>query len=202
MRFSCTGHEIRSCIKERAREEAEWKTKDAEAIYWSFFFFFCVRLVFGLRCQEFPESIFEQKNKRPFQHQIQCEWTTFIIQFYMSKLNILDNQIRSDQISRSVVSDSLRPHVSQHARPPCPSPTPKLGENGNTYNGNFMSCSVQFSHSVVSKSLWPHDHSTPGLPVHHQLPESTQTHVHWVGNAIQPSHPLSSPSSPAHNPRH
>ena len=40
----------------------------------------------------------------------------------------------------------------------------------------------------------PMDCSTPGLPVHHQLPESTQTHVHWVGDAIQPSHPLSSPS--------
>ena len=39
--------------------------------------------------------------------------------------------------------------------------------------------------------------STPGLPVHYQLPESTQTHVHWVGDAIQPSHPLSSPSPPA-----
>ena len=39
--------------------------------------------------------------------------------------------------------------------------------------------------------------STPGLPVHHQLPEFTQTHVHWVGDAIQPSHPLSSPSPPA-----
>ena len=38
------------------------------------------------------------------------------------------------------------------------------------------------------------DCSTPGLPVHHQLPEFTQTHVHWVGDAIQPSHPLSSPS--------
>ena len=37
----------------------------------------------------------------------------------------------------------------------------------------------------------------PGLPVHHQLPESTQTHVHWVGDAIQPTHPLSSPSPPA-----
>ena len=41
--------------------------------------------------------------------------------------------------------------------------------------------------------------STPGLPVHHQLPESTQTHVHWVGDAIQPSHPLSSPSPPRLN---
>ena len=38
-------------------------------------------------------------------------------------------------------------------------------------------------------------HSTPGLPVHHQLPEFTQTHVHRVGDAIQPSHPLSSPPS-------
>ena len=42
--------------------------------------------------------------------------------------------------------------------------------------------------------------STPGLPVHHQLPEFTQTHVHWVGDAIQPSHPLSSPSPLAPNP--
>ena len=41
--------------------------------------------------------------------------------------------------------------------------------------------------------------STPGLPVHHQLPEFTQLHVHWVGDAIQPSHPLSSPSPPAFN---
>ena len=61
------------------------------------------------------------------------------------------SQIRSDQISHSVVSDSLRPHESQHARPPCPSPTP----------------------------------------------EFTQTHVHRVSDAIQPSHPLSSPSPPA-----
>ena len=43
------------------------------------------------------------------------------------------------------------------------------------------------------------DCSTPGLPVHHQLPELVQTHVHWVGDAIQPSHPLSSPSPPALN---
>jgi len=43
----------------------------------------------------------------------------------------------------------------------------------------------------------PMNCSTPGLPVHHQLLESTQTHVHWVGDAIQPSHPLSSPSLPA-----
>ena len=44
------------------------------------------------------------------------------------------------------------------------------------------------------------NHSTPGLPVHHQLPEFTQTDVHQVGDAIQPSHPLSSPSPPAPSP--
>ena len=46
----------------------------------------------------------------------------------------------------------------------------------------------------------PMDCNTSGFPVHYQLLEFTQTHVHWVGDAIQPSHPLSSPSSPAPNP--
>ena len=68
--------------------------------------------------------------------------------------NMYVYQIRADQISRSVVSDSLQPHESQHA----------------------------------------------SLPVHHQHPELTQTHVYQVGDAIQPSHPLSSPSPPAPNP--
>ena len=51
---------------------------------------------------------------------------------------------------------------------------------------------VQFNCSVVSHSLWPHELQHSGLPVHHQLPEFTQTHVHGVGDAIQPSHLLSS----------
>ena len=62
-----------------------------------------------------------------------------------------------------------------------------------------MVSSVQFSRSVVSDSLRRHGRSTPGLPVHHQLPESTQIHVHWVEDASQPSHPLSSPSPLAFN---
>ena len=60
---------------------------------------------------------------------------------------------------------------------------------------------LQFS-SVAQSCLTlcnPMDCSTPGFPVHHQLPEPTQTHVHWVGDAIQPSHPLSFPSPPAFN---
>ena len=58
--------------------------------------------------------------------------------------------------------------------------------------------SVQFSCSIVS-DCDPMNCSTPDLPVHHQLPESTQIHVHCVGDAIQPSPPLSSPSPPALN---
>ena len=57
--------------------------------------------------------------------------------------------------------------------------------------------SVQFS--PVAQS-YPMSRSTPGLPVHHQFPEFTQTHVHRVSDATQPSHPLSSPSPPASNP--
>ena len=62
--------------------------------------------------------------------------------------------------------------------------------------------SVQFNLVTQScRTLWnPMNRNTPGLPVHHQLPESTQTQVHRVGDAIQPSHPLSSPSPPAPNP--
>ena len=67
---------------------------------------------------------------------------------------LMGASVSSVQFSRSVVSDSSRPHESQHARPPCPSPTPGV-------------------------------HST---------------HVHWVSDAIQPSHPPSSPSPPAPNP--
>ena len=62
--------------------------------------------------------------------------------------------------------------------------------------------SVQFS-SVTQSCPTPCDpmnRSTPGLPVHHQLPEFTQTHVHRVSDAIRPSHPLSSSSPPAPNP--
>ena len=59
--------------------------------------------------------------------------------------------------------------------------------------------SVQFSSvaQLCPTLCDPMNHSMPGLPVHHQLSESIQTHVHWVSDAIQPSHPLSSPSPPA-----
>ena len=169
------------------------------------------------------------------------------------------HQFSSVQFSRSVVSDSLRPHESQHARPPCPSPTPGV-HSGSRPSSQwchpaisssvvpFSSClqslpaSVfsnestlrmrwpkywSFSFSIIpSKEIpglisfrmdWldllasgqirsvsqscpslcnPMNRGTPGLPVHHQLREFTETHVHRVCHAIQPSHPLSSPSPP------
>ena len=63
---------------------------------------------------------------------------------------------------------------------------------------NWLS-SVQFSHWIVSDSLQPMNSTMSGLPVHHQLLEFTQTHVHWVGDTIQTSHSVSSPSPPALN---
>ena len=60
-----------------------------------------------------------------------------------------------------------------------------------------MSLIIQFSSvaQLCPTLCDPMNHSTPGLPVHHQLPEYNQTHIHWVSDAIQPSYPLSSPSS-------
>ena len=61
--------------------------------------------------------------------------------------------------------------------------------------------SVQFSSvtQLCPTLCYPMDRSMPGLPVHHQLPELTQTHVHWVSDVIELSHPMSSPSPPAFN---
>ena len=71
----------------------------------------------------------------------------------------------------------------------------------NKQKTNKKTSSVQFSSVDQSCPTLcdPMNRSTPGLPVHHQLPEFTQTHVHWVGDAIQPSHLLSSPSPPTFN---
>ena len=81
-------------------------------------------------------------------------------------------------------------------------PTLSLQPQGHQNADDCTLHTVQFS-SVAQSCPTPCDpmnRSTPGLPVHHQLPEFTQTHVHRVGDAIQPSHPLSSPSTPAPNP--
>ena len=73
---------------------------------------------------------------------------------------------------------------------------PRADSNVPSWQTSFSSvqfCSVAQSHPTLQH----HGLHMPGLPVYHQLPEPTQTHVHCVGDAIQPSHPLSSPSPPA-----
>ena len=81
-----------------------------------------------------------------------------------------------------------------------------LGSLLTLWSQQSLKCSLatQFSSVQLLSHVWlfvtSMNHSMPGLPVHHQLPEFTQTHVHWVNNAIQPSHPLLSPSPPAANP--
>ena len=257
-----------------------------------------------------------------------CKWQIYfmniwaqidMVDFNYEKVRLLyKSKFSSVRFSHSVVSDSLQPHELQHARPPCPSPTPGVHwdsrPSSQWCHPAISSCVVPFSSwpqslpaSVFSNestlrmrwpkywsfsfsiipsneipglpavmplllqvargapegrkdprtSKWPSqsctnqrihwgsgakpscrkchpckillskdrpiklctslfpfssvqslscvrlcdpvNQSTPGLPVHHQLPESTQIHVHYFGDAIQPSHPLSSPSPPALN---
>jgi len=75
----------------------------------------------------------------------------------------------------------------------CPYETERSGISSSSYKAPALQDSVQFSSVTQSCSTLcdPMNHSTPGLPVHHQLLEFTQTHVHRVSDAIQPSHPLS-----------
>src|SRR5574340_127548 len=100
------------------------------------------------------------------------------------------------------MSDSVRPHKQQPTRLLCPWDSP--GKNTGMGCHFLLQCRKVKSESEVTQSCPtlsdPMNCSTPGLPVHHHLPEFTQTHVHRVGDAIQPSHPLSSPSPPAPNP--
>ena len=74
--------------------------------------------------------------------------------------------------------------------------SPKYRETQVPFNASVHFSSVAQSCLILCD---PMNHSMPGLPVHHQLPEFTQTHVHWVGDTIQPSHPLLSPSPPSLN---
>ena len=77
-------------------------------------------------------------------------------------------------------------------------PTEQLcNEKAKHHFSSVQSSSVVQSYPTLCK---PMNCSMPGLPVHHQIPEFTQIHVHWVGDAIQPSYPLLSPSPPALNP--
>ena len=112
--------------------------------------------------------------------------------------------LSSVQFSRSVMSDSLGPHELQHARPPCPSPTPGVHLDSHPYTTTGKTIALTrwtfadkvmsllfnmlFQFNSVTQScltLWdPMNCSTPGLPVHHQLPEFTKTHVHMLSRLV------------------
>ena len=109
----------------------------------------------------------------------------------------------------AVSGQSLPWFLASPSQPPVyPSPPPPTPGNlyfyktYSWYESSIILFSVQFSSitQLCPTLCDPKDSSTPGLPVHHQLLEPTQTDVHRVGDAIQPSHPLSSPSPPAPNP--
>ena len=147
--------------------------------------------------------------------------------FFLNFLYFPDSKIHCVVFSHPALFDFLQPHRRQHTWHLCPSPSPKVCPSSwalhwwyhttisssdalfsfcpqsfpasGTFPMNQLFPSVQFSSVAQSCPTLcdPMDCSTPGFPVHHQLPELTQTHVHRVGDTIQPSHPLSSPSPPA-----
>ena len=96
-----------------------------------------------------------------------------------------------------LLSFNCSPSIFNHAQLHIPSLRSNLTEKLMTWSLSVN----QFSSVAQSYPTFcdPMNRSTPGLPVHHQHPEFTQTHVHRVGHAIQPSHPLLSPSPPAFN---
>ena len=75
-----------------------------------------------------------------------------------------------------------------------------MGSQSRTRLTDFTSLHFSSVARLCQTHCEPMNHSTPGLPVHHQHPEFTQTHIHRVSDAIQPSHPRSSPSPPVPNP--
>ena len=81
------------------------------------------------------------------------------------------SRIRSDQISRSVMSDSLRPHESQHSRPPCPSPTPRVYPDSHPLS--------QWYHPTISSSVVPFSSCPQSLPASESLPTSQLFAMRW-----------------------
>ena len=82
----------------------------------------------------------------------------------------------------------------------CQLPVPRIFDDLKVRADNVPSVQLSSASQSCLTLCDPMNHRTPVLPVHHQLPEFTQIHVHRVSDAIQPSHPLSSPSPPAPNP--
>ena len=117
-----------------------------------------------------------------------------IIFKYICKINL------SNKLYLLKFGLNIFPHIDlqNHRSPQLHSIQDRKKKKKRFFNLNQFS-SVWLSQSCLTLCD-PMNHSTPDLPVHHQLLEFTQTHSHWADDAIQPSHPLSSPSHPAPNP--
>ena len=133
---------------------------------------------------------------------IHCLWVTWLC---LSLQLLLDQPLLSAS-SSSAVKPALNGGYKQCDKNPtyCQCRLTNCNKCTTEYRMLHMHICMSIQFSSVAQSCPtlcdPMNRSTPGLPVHHQLPEFTQTHVHRVGDAIQPSHPLSSPSPPAPNP--
>ena len=90
-------------------------------------------------------------------------------------------------------------HFAIHQKPTQHCQSTIIQQQQQKKNKDIVLLSIQFRHSVMSDSLRPHGLQHTSLPVHHQFLELTQTHIHWVSDAIRPSHPLLSPSPPTFN---
>ena len=120
---------------------------------------------------------------------LSVKWVDFISQF----ISVQCNLIRCNSIHHRMLSYSFAWNLKFYLQ--VISTPPDLHKSARILSVQFSSV-AQWCPTLCN----PMNRSTPGLPVHHQLPEFTQTQVHWVSDAIQPSHPLSSPSPPAPNP--
>ena len=150
----------------------------------------------------YNEILFSNKRNRLLANLLSLaqSWVPFwLLLFFVSKLTIWKEHGHTETcISAWMFTTELLIIAWTWEQPKCPS---HQLMNRWTKCGLATPWDIQFS--PVSQSCPtlcnPVDCSMPGLPFHHQLPEFTQTHVHWVSDAIQPSHPLPSPFPPAFN---
>ena len=113
--------------------------------------------------QNKPGSSQHHRAEIPYQFEFIYERETLIFILLCFFVSVL-HQSPSDQISRSVVSDSLRPHESQHTRPPCPSPTPGVHSDSRPLS--------QLCHPVISSSVFPFSSCPQSLPASESFPMS------------------------------
>ena len=142
----------------------------------------CMVLSWG-GCQHSPHRRWQRQRGRTW------HWTSMCVFIPHSPVAIFSYPWHEEQVGTDVSMVYISAHI--HWASCFPTFPPADDKESVQFSSVAQSCPTLCN---------PMNHSTPGLPVHHQLPEFTQTHVHWVSDAIQPSHLLSSPSPPAPKP--